>query len=306
MFESFFSNLSSILYTILIIVIVLIAIYFLILGIITATGHIGTSYHIWRDTMFTIRWLIRGTVKLFRNHGEFMTGLTLFIISYVLFYCALPDWADAYTMQKYLVCLFSSVMISATGSMLVHRKMKWLLRLATVSLVSITAIIAIYLNNQNSYLIPQQTIQPFYFELLALVLILSIIGIALAKKLHWTIKTRRQPDEAYLNTQGITNNQSPDSELDYPDELDENIYQPAQFSKTGENRGLTKVEKAYGRSKRENNSNPNSSRARNREESEPRQLRESGRRRTKKNYVELFPEDQWDENAEGEIDDEDF
>jgi hypothetical protein len=107
------------------------------------------------------------------------------------------------------------------------------------------------------------------------------------------IKTRRQSDKAYLNTQGITNDQNPNPGPDYQDDPDENTHQPTRLSKTGEKRGLTKIEKAYGgRSKREQNSNPNSSsRARIRGEDKPGQLGESEKRRTKKNYVKLFPED---------------
>nr|MDO8081857.1 hypothetical protein [Candidatus Freyarchaeota archaeon] len=295
MFESFFSNLSSMLSSVLTILIVVIAINVLCLGILVATGKITVAYLILRDQIRLTYRFVRSITKFFINHWEFASGLILFCVLYIVFYSALPDWAGAYTMQKQLVSFFSSTMISATVVLLAQRKIKWLLRLAPISTASITTIIAIYLYTESVYLVPQLTTQPFPLELLALVLIPSIISIALAKKLHWMVKTRHQSNEAYLNTQSIIKSQNPNSDPDYPDNPDENTYEPTHFSKEGKNRGLTKVEKVYGgKSRRSHNSNP------------MRQLLESGKKRTKKNYEKLFPEDQWDEDAEGKIEDEDF
>lgn len=296
MFENFFSNLSSIISNVLAVVIVIIAINVLCLGILIAKGKITVAYLIIRDQMRLTYWFFRSTISFVINHWAFAFGLILLFFLYIVFYSALPDWAGVYTMQKQLVSLFSSIMISATVVLLAQRKMKWLLRLAPVSTASITTIIAIFLYTENTYLFPSMSMQPFPFGLLALVLIPSIISIALAQKLYWTIKTRHQLNEEYAN-QEITNNHNPDSDPDNSSNPYENPYKPAHFSKTRGNLGLTKIEKAYGKNRRKHNSNLNSG-ARSDIEGELMQFLESEKRRTKKNYVKLFPEEQWDEDAE--------
>lgn len=222
MFESFFSNLSSMLSSVLTIVIIIIVINVLCLGFLAVKGKLTLVYLIIRDQVRLTFWFVWSTIKFFINHWRFASGLILFPFLYLVFYSALPDWAGVYMMQKELVSLFSSTMISATVVLLAQRKIKWLLRLAPVSTASITTIIAIFLYTENTYLVPQLIMQPFPLGLLALVLIPSIISIALAKKLYWMFKTRHQSDEAYLNTQGIINNQNPNLNPDYPDDPDEN------------------------------------------------------------------------------------
>lgn len=294
MFEGFFSNLSSILSNILAITVVIVAINILCLVVLILKGRVGVAYLIVRDQLRLTYWLLKSTAKLIIKHWAIALGLILSFFLYVAFYTALPDWMGVYAMQKQWVSLFSSIMISATVVLLAKRKMKWLLRLAPVSTVSVTTIIAIFLYTESNYLVPQISMQPIPLGLLALVLIPSIISIALAKKFYWMAKTRHKLKEEYINQRA--NNYNPIFDSDFADNPTENT-PTTHFFNTGENMGLTNIEKAYGRKRIEHS---NLRRTTKNKTAKSTLFLESEKRRTKKNYVKLFPEEEWEEDSEKE------
>lgn len=293
MFEGFFSNLSSILSNVLAIIVVIVAINILCLVVLILKGRVAVAYLIIRDQLRLTYWLLKSTAKLFVKHWEIALGLILSLFLYVAFYSALPNWMSVYTMQKQWVSMFSSIMTSATVVLLAKRKIKWLLRLVPVSTVSITTIIAIFLYTESNYLVPQISTQPIPLGLLALVLIPSIISIALVKKFYWMVKTRHQLKVEYIN-QEATSNYNPILDQDFADNPTENT-PTTHYLKTRENRGLTNIEKAYGR-KRMENSNPRRI-AKNKTAVKSTLFLESEEKRTK-NYVKLFPEEEWEEDAD--------
>ncbi|MEM3594831.1 MAG: hypothetical protein QXS27_08865, partial [Candidatus Jordarchaeaceae archaeon] len=213
------------------------------------------------------------------------------------FYSALPDWMGIYTMQRQLLSLFSSTMISATIVLLAKRKMKWLLRLAPVSTISIIAANAVFLYTERIQFLPQLTTQ-FPLELIALVLIPSIISIAAAKKLYWKIKTRHKLSKECMN-QEVNNSQNPATNPHY---VSDSENPKSTYSMIGENRRLTKIEKAYGVKGRKYVSNPNpninfGNKTKNTWEDSLMRFLESEKSK-KRSYVKLFPEEQWDEDDE--------
>ncbi|MFB0561168.1 MAG: hypothetical protein ACETWM_08125 [Candidatus Lokiarchaeia archaeon] len=292
MFENFFSNITSILSTFIgIIVVIIIAYVFCLL--LLYFKHDFLLYYMLRDQVRFIHWLIKSSANFLINHWRFVLTVSSFSAIYLVFYSALPGWTEVHTAQKHLVSLFSSTMITATAVVLAKRKMKWLLRLAPITTVSIATITAYYLYTESVYLVPQLTIQPFPLELVALVLIPSIIGIALSKKLYWRLKTRHQSNEVYLNPQGTIS----DNDNSNPNPSYDTVYRSSHFSKG--NRGLSKIEKAYrvGSKREQHTSNPVCG-ARNLEKGDLSLLLESERKRMEKNLGRLFPEDQRNEGEE--------
>ncbi len=304
MFESFFSNITSTLGTVFAIVVVIILVYIFCMCALYFK-HDFLLYYMLRDQVRFMHWLLRSTYNFLRNHWRFVLTILSFSGLYLVFYSALPGWTEVHTVQKHLVSLFSSTMITATVVVLAKRKMKWSLRLAPISTVSITAIIVFYLYAESIYLVPNLNVQPFPFEIVALVLIPSIIGIALLNKLYWLMKTRHQSNEAYLNPQGTINGNSHSHSANpqYPSNPRANNYRSAIFQR--ENRGLEKIEKAYGiSSRREDTSQPSdddlgdesgfevNSGSQNVEDSELRQLLESEKNRVEKNFRKPFSENQ--------------
>lgn len=309
MFESFFSNISSTLNSILAIIIVIIVIYVICLCIFA----IGLRknfvfYFIMRDQIRLAHWLIRSTVKFYRYHWRFALGLYSFLTLYLVFYSALPGWADIHTLQKHLISIFSALMITTTAALLAKRKMKWSLRLAPTTTASITAIVAYYLYSESMYLVPQPLLQPFPLELVALIAVPSIITIALIKKLHWRIKTRHQSDEVYLNLQETTSNNNPNpnsnSNPHHPGNVDNGVYQSSHFLKAS--RSLSKIEKAYGVRGRKEQTSHTFGGARNLEEGDLSEYLESERKRTEKNLERLFPKEERSEGVERKRKREDF
>lgn len=253
-------------------------------------------YYMLRDQVRFMKWLIKSSVKFLVNHWRFVLTVSSFSAIYLVFYSALPGWTEVHTAQKNLVSLFSSTMITASLVVLAKRKMKWLLRLAPITTVSIATITTYYVYTESMYLVPQLTIQQFPLELVALILIPLIIGIALSKKLYWRLKTRHQSNEVYLKPQETVkhhNNSNPGYD---------NVYRSSHSSK--ENRGLSKIEKAYRLSSRreQHTSNPFGG-ARNLEKDDLSLLLESERKRMEKNLRRLSPEDQRNKGSEREGED---
>ncbi|MBS7249525.1 MAG: hypothetical protein KIH08_02875 [Candidatus Freyarchaeota archaeon] len=244
MFESFLSNIASILQSVLVIVIILVLGYIFCLCLLWVR-HDFLLYYMLRDQTRLVRWLINNTINFYKKHWRFALGVFFFFTVYTLFYSALPGWTETHTTQRLLISLYASTMTTATVATLVKRKMKWALRLTPTSTISITAILAYYLLTEGSYPIPQYTQTPAP-ELVALVLIPSIITIAAFKKIRQQIKYQQK--QLYPNPQdAIHNNQvnpkhSPRNSS-YPANHKEDAYKKAYFA--GRNKTPTKIEKAY-------------------------------------------------------------
>ncbi|MHA1362730.1 MAG: hypothetical protein ACTSP1_09435 [Candidatus Freyarchaeota archaeon] len=233
MFEGFLSSLGSVLVTVLILVVVVVVAYVLCV-LAVYLKHDFLLYYMLRDQVRLARWLIASIINFYRYHWRFALGLFLFSGLYLLFYCALPGWTDVHTVQKHLVSLFSSTMITATAATLAKRRMKWLLRLAPITTVSTAGITAYYLYAESMYLVPQPVL-PLPLELVAIAAIPAIVGAALARRLYWRIKTRRETDTAYPNLHEAA---SPSSTNPHHPGNPRSVYAP--------NRGASRIERVYG------------------------------------------------------------
>ena len=233
MFEGFLSSLGSVMVTVLILVVVVVVAYVLCV-LAVYLKHDFLLYYMLRDQVRLARWLITSTINFYRYHWRFALGLLLFSGLYLLFYCALPGWTDVHTVQKHLVSLFSSTMITATAATLAKRRMKWLLRLAPITTVSTAGITAYYLYAESMYLVPQPA-PPFPLELVALAAVPAIVGVVLVRRLYWRIKTRREADTACLNPHEAA---GPNSVNPHHPGNPRSVYVP--------NRSRSKIERVYG------------------------------------------------------------
>ncbi|MEX2723653.1 MAG: hypothetical protein Q6367_007130 [Candidatus Freyarchaeota archaeon] len=246
MFENFLSNIASILQSVLVIVIILVLGYIFCLCFLWSR-HDFLLYYMLRDQTRLLRWLIKNTVNFYKKHWRFALGTFLFFTVYILFWSALPGWTETHTIQKILISLYASIMITATVATLAKRKMKWALRLTPISTTSITAILAYYLLTESFYLIPQYMRTPA-LEVIALVLIPSIITIAAFKKICQQIATKHQQNQLYLPQDTNYNNHQKNpkhnpSTNSYPANHNEDTYKKAYFARR--NKTPTKIEKAY-------------------------------------------------------------
>ncbi|MEX2752361.1 MAG: hypothetical protein Q6366_010815 [Candidatus Freyarchaeota archaeon] len=246
MFENFLSNIASILQSVLVIVIILVLGYIFCLCFLWSR-HDFLLYYMLRDQTRLLRWLIKNTVNFYKKHWRFALGTFLFFTVYILFWSALPGWTETHTIQKILISLYASIMITATVATLAKRKMKWALRLTPISTTSITAILAYYLLTESFYLIPQYMQTPA-LEVIALVLIPSIITIAAFKKICQQIATKHQQNQLYLPQDTNYNNHQKNpkhnpSTNSYPANHNEDTYKKAYFARR--NKTPTKIEKAY-------------------------------------------------------------
>ncbi|MEM2136194.1 MAG: hypothetical protein QW261_15795 [Candidatus Jordarchaeaceae archaeon] len=260
MFENFLSNIASILQSVLVIVIILVLGYIFCLCFLWSR-HDFLLYYMLRDQTRLLRWLIKNTVNFYKKHWRFALGTFLFFTVYILFWSALPGWTETHTIQKILISLYASIMITATVATLAKRKMKWALRLTPISTTSITAILAYYLLTESFYLIPQYMQTPA-LEVIALVLIPSIITIAAFKKICQQIATKHQQNQLYLPQDTNYNNHQNNpkhnpSTNSYPANHNEDTYKKAYFARR--NKTPTKIEKAY--STNTNTTNQNTGRS---------------------------------------------
>jgi len=232
LFEGFLSSLGSVLVTVLILVVVVVVAYVLCV-LAVYFKHDFLLYYMLRDQVRLARWLITSIINFYRYHWRFALGLFLFSGLYLVFYCALPGWTDVHTVQKHLVSLFSSTMITTTAALLAKRRMKWLLRLAPITTVSTAGITAYYLYAESMYLVPQPAL-PFPLELVALAAIPAIVGAVLVRRLYWRIKTRHEADTAYPNPHEAA---GPNSINPHPGNP-RSVYVP--------NQSRSKIERVYG------------------------------------------------------------
>lgn len=246
MFENFLSNIASLLQSVLVIVIILILGYIFCLCLLWIR-HDFLLYYMLRDQTRLVRWLINNTINFYKKHWRFTLGVFLFFTVHIVFYSALPGWNETHATQRLLISLYASTMITVTVAALARRKMKWALRLTPISTISITAILAYYLLTEGSYLIPQYIPIPD-LELIALVLIPSVITIAAFKKIRQQIATNHQQNQLFLSQDTNYNNhqnnpkQNPNN-YSYPPNHNEDTYKKAYFARR--NKTPTKIEKAY-------------------------------------------------------------